>query len=238
MSAVAPLLKPFGLGSSDQPASRRSTRSRPRLVIVAAPARRAGRVPFAILIGAILVTGLVTLLMLHTMAAQDGFKVSALQEQQKSLNDQLQSLEQTVQADAAPSTLREKAAALGMLPSVVNSYRHLPDGRVVGLETPVYPVVPVVTTPDSTTKKPAATDQSNANQANTGQTAAGTAATTTGTAATTGGTTTSAKAGKHHAGTGTTTTTPTTTGATSTTKTGDGTAATTNQTARPGHPHR
>lgn len=233
MSAVAPLLKPFGLGSADKPAGRSAKKSRPRLVIVAAPTRRAGRVPFAILIGAILVTGLVTLLMLHTMAAQDGFKVSALQQQQKSLNDQLQSLEQVVQADAAPSTLRQKAAALGMLPSVVNSYRHLPDGRAVGVETPVYPVIPVVTTPNPTTNKTATTDKASAGASN--PSASSTAKTSTAKTTDAGGAVASKTGKQRPTGGGTTATAGTTTTAT----TGDGTTATTNPPAHHhGHPNR
>jgi hypothetical protein len=181
MSAVAPLLKPLGLRAPDRTASRPVAKSRPRLVLVAPPRSSAGRLPFAILIGAVLVGGLVTLLMLHTIAAQDGFTVNKLQAQQKVLNDQLQSLQTQVQTDSSPTTLREQAAALGMVPSVVNSYHRMKDGRVKGLLSPVVAAAPVTTTTTAaTTPKTAktATDTKSTDTKATATTAPTTQATT------------------------------------------------------------
>jgi hypothetical protein len=140
MSAVAPLRKPIGLrfgGNAAPVAAPAKPKVRPRLVIVAPPRSAAGRLPFLILIGAVLVSGLLTLLMLHTLAAQDGFKVNTLQTKLNALTDTEQGLAQQVQADSSPAKLRKAAAALGMVPSTIPAYKRV-HGRVVGLEQPAY----------------------------------------------------------------------------------------------------
>jgi hypothetical protein len=156
MSAAAPLRRPFGLratGAAQAAPAAPATRTRPRLVLVAPARSVAGRLPFVILIGAVLVSGLLVLLMLHTLAAQDGFKVSALQRQLSTLTDTEQGLQLQVQGDSAPGALRARAGALGMVPSTVSSYRKLHGGRAIGLQQPVIappPTVPTSTVPTST----------------------------------------------------------------------------------------
>jgi hypothetical protein len=208
MSAVAPLLKPLGLRpSAGHAATRPAARSRrPRLVLVAPNRSTAGRLPFALLIGAVLVTGLLTLLMLHTLAAQDGFTVTKLQDRQKALIDQEQSLEQTVQSDSSPASLRARATALGMVPSVVNSYHRMRDGRAIGLETPVIPAPAPVTT----AKVSAASTAAKSATTHTKTTAAANG--TAGTASRTAKPGTTKPAGTAKAGAKPATTTPATTG--------------------------
>lgn len=147
MSAAVPLLKPL---VAPRPKTTPAGRPRPRLVIVAPGRSSAGRVPFVILIAAVLTGGLLSLLMLHTLAAQDGFQVTALQKRLASENDTLQGLERKVQADSSPSALATRARALGMVGSTIPSYRRLPDGRAVGVEEPAYVPPPVVTTTTTT----------------------------------------------------------------------------------------
>jgi len=133
--------------------NRAATKPRPRLIVVASP-RAAGKAPFVALVGGLLLAGLLSLLMLHTLAAQDSFRQTSLQQRLANLNDSEQRLEQQVQLDSAPSALREKARALGMVPSAITHYRQLPNGRTVAREVPASSVGsnPVVATTTSDTK--------------------------------------------------------------------------------------
>lgn len=104
-----------------------------------------GRLPFALLITAILVTGLVALLMLHTLAAQDAFRVHALNEQLSNLQDQEQQLRVANDRLSSPDRLLARARALGMRPMRLSSYQRLRDGRTIATATVVPPPAPVVT---------------------------------------------------------------------------------------------
>jgi hypothetical protein len=165
-----------------------------------------------ILIGAVLVGGLLMLLMLHTLAAQDGFTVNTLQHRLATLTDTEQGLEQQVQADSAPAALRARAARLGMVPSTVTSYRKLRGGRAIGTEQPVYVPPPVTTKPAAkataaagtattgaagTAKHAASGTATGAGKHATGATKAG-SATQGGTTSSTAGTTPVTKPAKHH----------------------------------------
>jgi hypothetical protein len=107
---------------------------RPSLRLVAARPFTAARLPFAIFIGAILATGLVALLLLHTMAAQDAFRLEALQRQSAALDDTEEQLAVANQQLEAPAKLGARARALGMVPTgsiaYVDLHRH---GKVVGV---------------------------------------------------------------------------------------------------------
>ena len=65
---------------------------RPALRVVPHRVAIAGRLPFAIVVGGILATGLIALLLLHTMAAQDAFRLHDLQRQAAELRDTQQQL--------------------------------------------------------------------------------------------------------------------------------------------------
>jgi hypothetical protein len=162
MSAVgattAPLRRAAGAGASPlatprQPAPSAPARSRPQLSIVASRPAAAGRAPFAVLIAGILLAGLMGLLLVHTLAAQDAFRVHDLNQRLATLKDSEQQLQiATVQAES-PSALRNQALALGMRPSQIDGYRHAKDGRVIGTLTAIpLPVIAPVPTPTATTR--------------------------------------------------------------------------------------
>lgn len=109
----------------------------------------AGRAPFLIVVGAVLVGGLVAVLMLHTLAAQDAFRLSGLQQHLATLTDEEQQQVQVVAADSSPTALQARAVTLGMVPSALTKFHRRPDGRAVGIQTPVY-VPPVVHAPAKT----------------------------------------------------------------------------------------
>jgi hypothetical protein len=104
--------------------------------------------------------------MLHTLAAQDAFQQTTLQQRLNTLTDTEQQLEQQVQTDSAPAALEARARALGMVPSTIISYHRRPNGVAVAHEAPITAVAPVVaatstttaptTSPTSPSTKPAA----------------------------------------------------------------------------------
>jgi hypothetical protein len=129
--------------------ARTPAKARPRLIVVASP-RSAGKAPFVALVGGLLLVGLLSLLMLHTHAAQDSFRQTSLQQRLANLTDVEQHLQQQVQLDSAPSALRAKARALGMVPSVVTHYRQLPNGRTIGHEVAASSITTSAITPVTT----------------------------------------------------------------------------------------
>lgn len=150
MSATYPLRKPA------QAKPRRAVApTRPRLVVIASPKHRTvARGPFLMLVGGLMLGGLLSLLMLHTLAAQDAFQQTTLQHKLATLTDQQQQLEQQVQNDSAPAALEARARALGMVPSTITSYHRRPDGRTVAH---IAPLTPVYTAPTTTTTAPTTT---------------------------------------------------------------------------------
>jgi hypothetical protein len=160
MSATAPVRGPAQLHRPGTlllpptvPAHKPSILPRPRLVVVAPQRTTAGRLPFLILVGAVLVSGLVGVLLLHTIAAQDAFRVNSLQQRLATLTDQEQQEAQLVAADSSPSALESRAAALGMEPTIITAFHRRSDGRAVGIQNPVYIAPPA---PKLTKKQKAA----------------------------------------------------------------------------------
>lgn len=94
-----------------------STRTR-----VAPPMRRpAGRrtstapkAPFGLLIVALLGGGLVSLVLLNTVLAQDAFTLSELQRGNQRLNERKHALQEDIARESGPQVLRAKARGLGM----------------------------------------------------------------------------------------------------------------------------
>ncbi|HVS68959.1 MAG TPA: hypothetical protein VHE56_10435 [Mycobacteriales bacterium] len=151
-----------------------AVKARPRLVVVA-PQRVVGRTPFVLLVGGLLLSGLLSLLMLHTLAAQDAFHQTSLQQKLANLTDSEQRLEQQVQLDSAPAALRRRAKALGMVPSVVIGYHQRPNGRITAHEVAANSpaaIAAVITPTTTTATKPADAKATRASSAaaNTGAT--------------------------------------------------------------------
>ena len=140
------------------PAQRKpAAATRPRLVLVSQRHTSAGRAPFLILIGAVLVCGLVGVLLLHMLAAQDAFRANDLQQRLTALTNSEQQLAGTVETDSSPLNLQRRAVLLGMVPSAVTGLRRLRDGRAVGVQKPIIvtPPPPVVTSNSAKTAKTA-----------------------------------------------------------------------------------
>ena len=135
---------------------------RPALRLVPGRAASAGRVPFAILVGVILGGGLIALLLLHTMAAQDAFRLHDLQRQSAALADTQQQLQVATQQLESPATLAAKARALGMVPTGSISFVRLRSGRLVGVAKAAPVVAPAPQPTASTSSAPAKTTKTGA----------------------------------------------------------------------------
>ena len=113
-------------------APRTAERQQPALrVVPRAAATVAGRLPFAFLVGSLLAGGLIALLILHTQAAQDAFRLHDLQRQAAALDDTEQQLQVATQEEQAPASLAARARRLGMVPTGSISFVRLHSGRVV-----------------------------------------------------------------------------------------------------------
>jgi hypothetical protein len=157
MSAAAPLR-----AAPARPAApARSQPARPRLTLVAAPT--AGRVPFVLAVGAVLAAGLVTLLLLHTLAAQDAFTVHQLQHRTASLSDQEQALVVANEQAQAPSGLAMRAAGLGMIPATSLTVTRLHGRAIAVLSAP--PLPPPAPPPAQPSPAPSATAKASAKPA-------------------------------------------------------------------------
>jgi outer membrane murein-binding lipoprotein Lpp len=112
---------------------------RARLTVV--PPRRAigrtqaARTPFAVLVIAMLVAGVVGLLMFNTNMQQASFKATALQTQVNTLTAKQQSLNMALDALRNPQRLAVAAKKLGMVPPGQPAFIRL-DGTVLGAPAP------------------------------------------------------------------------------------------------------
>ena len=109
-----------------------AARPRPQLRAVPAPPWRAPLAPFVIVAVALVVAGLLALLMLNTLVAEDSFRVRQLEQETTRLREQEQVLLAEVARLDAPAVLARKAVRdLGMVPAGSPAFI-LPDGKILG----------------------------------------------------------------------------------------------------------
>ncbi|MBK5308059.1 MAG: hypothetical protein JJD92_15345 [Frankiaceae bacterium] len=132
--------------SLTRPAARPSARSAAYLRLVATRRSSAARAPFIAVVVGILAVGLLLLLLLNTVLAQDAFRLHSLQVQGRQLADQEQALQREVERLQSPASLANRAGALGMVPGGPPAFLRLADGKVIGAAVPGQaappPVVP------------------------------------------------------------------------------------------------
>jgi hypothetical protein len=113
---------------------------RARLTVV--PPRRAigrtqaARTPFAILVIAMLVAGVVGLLTFNTNMQQASFKATALQDQMTTLTAQQQSLAMEIDSLRNPQRLAVAAKKLGMVAPAQPAFIQLGTGKILGVAAP------------------------------------------------------------------------------------------------------
>ena len=134
-----------------------SDAGRATLRLVATRPLTIGRLPFALLVGGILAAGLVALLLLHTLAAQDAFRLQDLQREQAQLADVEQELSLAQQQQEAPASLAARARALGMVPTGSIAFvKPNHKGKIIGVVKPAVAPAPVTPVTPAPTASPTA----------------------------------------------------------------------------------
>lgn len=110
--------------------------ARPRLRRIDSPARRMPGVPFALLVVALVVVGMVGLLVLNTTLQDQGFVVRRAQREAAELAYRVSDLETQVHRAASPAEIAGRATELGMVPNPNGVFIDLATGRVVGQAKP------------------------------------------------------------------------------------------------------
>lgn len=109
---------------------------RARLAVVPHRDRQAGRVPFVVLVGCVLLAGVAGLLMFNTHMQRKSFVVSALQAKADALHEQAQQLQLDLEKARDPQALAEWALTDGMVPPDSPAFLRLSDGAVIGKAAP------------------------------------------------------------------------------------------------------
>lgn len=105
---------------------------RPRLTVVPRVASPAPRIPFLVLVIAVLAAGLVGLLLLNTNMERGAYQVTSLRTQTANLALHQESLQLRVAALQDPETVAQKALALGMVQNPSPAFLSLTTGKIIG----------------------------------------------------------------------------------------------------------
>ena len=96
-----------------------------RLVPEPTVGKQADRKFFAVFVSIVGIAGLMFLLLINTLLAQDAFKLSELKAEAKLVSDQREAIAREIDAISSPEALAKKAAELGMKPSKVPNFLDL-----------------------------------------------------------------------------------------------------------------
>lgn len=97
--------------------AQKSTKVALKLVPDISPGAQANRKFFAIFVSVVGATGLLVLLAINTLLAQDAFALTHLKLEVKLVSDQREAIARQIDARSSPEALAHSAAALGMTPS-------------------------------------------------------------------------------------------------------------------------
>lgn len=107
-----------------------------RLRVVQAPSHGRTRAPFVMVCIAVLASGLLGALLLNTTMAQGEYQRYELATRLAQSAQEQQRLSADLEQVAAPGSLAQRAAALGMVPTGSGGYLRLADGVVLGNPQP------------------------------------------------------------------------------------------------------
>ncbi|MFJ3721752.1 hypothetical protein ACIPYQ_04170 [Streptomyces sp. NPDC090045] len=99
------------------------------------PGGQAARMPFVLLVVALLGGGLISLLLLNSALNEGSFQLSKLKKETTALTDEEQALQRDVDAYSAPDALQRRAQELGLVPGGSPVFIG-PDGEVAGTAVP------------------------------------------------------------------------------------------------------
>jgi hypothetical protein len=114
ISSLAPRVK---TGRDDVSDFSSKTNANLKLVVSASDAEKVDRKSFIIFLSSVAVIGLLLLLAINTMLAQDAFELSRLQTQATALNDQREAVMKKIATASSPGQLALRAKAQGMVSS-------------------------------------------------------------------------------------------------------------------------
>ncbi len=117
------------------------------LRLVAHRRSQAARTPFVVVVVLLLLGGLLGLLVLNTVLAQDAFRLHALQVEGRTLADREQALRRQVSDLQSPHALAARATSLGMVPGGSPTFLRLSDGKVLGRSEPAVATPPLAPAP-------------------------------------------------------------------------------------------
>lgn len=124
--------------SALQPATAptRATGATPRLRVAPPAPIRAPHAPFIVLVLVLVVAGVFGILLINTKTNENTFKLSKLQDQQNTLDNQQQSLENQIAGYESTGNLDAAARRLGLVKADTPAYIRLPDGKIIGVPKP------------------------------------------------------------------------------------------------------
>jgi hypothetical protein len=154
-TALAPSTAP-----APAPAPNQRSKGRGELRVAPPAPVSTPRAPFVALVLVVVVAGVLGILVLNTKISENAFRLSYLEDQQNTLDEQEQYLNQQLSDDSSPTNLYALARAQGMLNSGQPAYISLPNGTVLGVPQPANGM-------------PSVAGQQAAAQASAGQTGAG-----------------------------------------------------------------
>jgi hypothetical protein len=103
----------------------KSTEVALKLVPEPSAGKQADRRFFAVFVSIVGALGLLLLLFINTLLAQDAFKLSELKAEAKLVSDQREAIAREIDAISSPEALSQKATELGMKPSKVPNFLEL-----------------------------------------------------------------------------------------------------------------
>ena len=103
----------------------KSTEVALKLVPEPSAGKQADRRFFAVFVSIVGALGLLLLLFINTLLAQDAFKLSELKAEAKLVSDQREAIAREIDAISSPEALAQKAIELGMKPSKVPNFLEL-----------------------------------------------------------------------------------------------------------------
>ncbi|MFD9010916.1 hypothetical protein [Streptomyces sp. WM6368] len=120
------------------------------------PGGQAARMPFVLLVVALLGGGLISLLLLNSALNEGSFQLTKLKKETTTLTDEEQALQRDVDAHSAPDALQRRAHELGLVPGGSPVFIG-PDGRIAGSAAPAEaPPSPTPTPPPAPPAAPGA----------------------------------------------------------------------------------
>ncbi|MEP6697121.1 MAG: hypothetical protein ABJA34_09610 [Pseudonocardiales bacterium] len=135
------------VAGSPRPGKARPLAAAPSLRLVPQRSLHPPRAPFVTLVVGVLAAGLLGLLLLNTVMAEDSFHLHALQQQGSALDLRQQQLQRQIDALETPNALAARAQAQGMVPAGGPAFIRLSDGKILGVPQPAKAPVAVRTAP-------------------------------------------------------------------------------------------